>query len=107
LAPRFHDPGETTSPRRVLLPKEIAMSETRETIYRDDLQNLLNNAIDEKINELGLIVAWGYATVSPRMVVPEGASNWTCDWERTDTEADDIARSVIAEFEQRYDMTVR
>jgi hypothetical protein len=83
------------------------MSETRETIYRDDLQNLLNNAIDEKINDVGLVVAWGYATVSPRMIVPEGASNWTCDWEQTDTEADAIARAVIAEFEQRYDMTVR
>ena len=83
------------------------MSDTRETVYRDDLQNLLNNAIDEKISELGLIVAWGYATVMPRMIVPEGASNWTCDWEPTDTEADDIARVVIAEFEQRYDMAVR
>jgi hypothetical protein len=91
----------------VLVAKESAMSDARETIYRDDLQNLLNTTVDDKLHDMGLVVAWGYATVMPRMIVPEGECNWTYDWEPTDTEADDIARSVIEEFQQRYDMVAR
>jgi hypothetical protein len=98
---------DTPAPSGVLAPKEIAMSDTRETIYRDDLQNLLNTTVDDKLNEMGLVVAWGYATVMPRMIVPEGECNWTYDWEPTDTEADDVARSVIEAIQQQYDMKPR
>jgi hypothetical protein len=83
------------------------MSDVRENMYQDDLQNLLNSTVDTRLHNLGLVVAWGYATIMPRMIVPDGACNWACDWEATDTEADEIARSVIADFQQRYDMVTR
>ncbi len=80
------------------------MSDARETINREDLQNLLNSTVDDKLNDMGLAVAWGYVTVIPRMIVPEGECNWTYDWEATDTEADDVARQLIDGFRERYDI---
>jgi hypothetical protein len=80
------------------------MSDTRETIDQDDLQNLLNSTVDDKLHDLGLVIAWGYVTVAPRMIVPEGEANWTYDWEATDTEADAVAREVIEGFKARYDV---
>lgn len=80
------------------------MSDAREKIDLETLQNLLNSTVDDKLNDLGLIVAWGYVTVVRRMIVPEGECNWTYDWEATDTEADDVARKVIDGFKQQYDV---
>jgi hypothetical protein len=80
------------------------MSDTRETIDLDDLQNLLNSTVDDKLHDLGLIVAWGYVTVVPRMIVPEGEPNWTYNWEATDTDADGVAREIIEGFKARYDV---
>lgn len=80
------------------------MSATREALNLNDLQGILNATIDDKLHERGLPVAWGYVTLMPRMIVPEGECNWTYDWEETDTEADDVARSVIEGFKNRYDV---
>jgi hypothetical protein len=84
-----------------------AMSNNREPVDQQELQNRLNDAIEARMKQAGLDGEWGTVSVVPRDTPSTGECNWTFLWENNLTEGDNIVTETVDEFRGRYDLTER